>query len=643
MTQLPLPQANQIGSRTEPIQEKHKRFWFDVLPTLLVLTIALFSSAQIYLQFLDTSRFLWKGIDHDRSAHYAYGQKMAIALRQGDVVGFISELEKGKVWPPVHGLLVALVLLVGGVHYQLAVLPSLTGWIMTVVFGFLVARRSIPSRGGGLLAGIVAVIFIVGSPAHRAYATDIMLESLGGGLTLLALYLYLLAVQRETSLWAWRGLALTLTVLFFEKYNYWLLTTLPMLTTEFATRPRQYLRTATMAVKAVNWPRWVMNQVRHPLTYVLVAVMALVIFLFARGPTAIQIAGSRVSLYPPNNLLTIAYAVLFLRVAMSLRPQRSQWLGRLSTASQQLWRWHILPVLLSFLLPRRLGVFAWYISPANAYYSGLQPGLSGAPGYYAEALITNYHVGLWSVLLVIALLAAAVLCCRRLPQEVWVVLFLVLIAAVVTVLHPNRQDRFLHTWIAAAWVGAGMGLGCVLYGRPSVLLRRARPWLAIGVVVLLAFGHRSQWLAARQPAEAEHQKRDSSVLDLTDTYLPHLARSPRTTIFTTVPSEALIQWTYLERYPRREGLESPGWRRGLTPEQLRDRFEAWLKSTRSDSVVLIDIHPGSYFYTDIFNDFKAYGQLSQLLAGQTIFRQTRRWDLPRYDCTITLWRRHEPT
>jgi hypothetical protein len=626
-----------LSSHAMPAQGGTQRFWFDVLPTVLVVVVALTLATYSYLQYLQTSRQRWDLITHDRSGHYAYGLKMAIALRQGDVYRFVTELEKGKVWPPVHGLLVTMVLLVGGLHYQLAVLPSLMGWIMTVVFGFLVARRSVPSPPGGLLAGAVAVIFIIGSPAHRLYATDIMLDSLGAGLTLLTLYLYLGAVQREASVWAWRALALTLTVLFFEKYNYWLLTALALLTREFAMRPRQYLRSATMAAKAVDWRRWITDQARHPLSYALVAVVALIMFLLARGPTAVQIAGYRVSLSPPN-LVTVAYALLLWRVAMSLRRQRSRWLGRLSIASQQLLTWHILPVLLSFLLPKRLSAFLWYISPANSAHK-LFPSTGTAAGFYAEALITSYHVGLWSALLAMGLLAAAVLCGRRLRPEVRVVFLLLLISTGLTLAHPNRQDRFLHSWIATAWVGTGIGMASLLSSRVLDGLRHGRTGVAAGIVILLALGHGSQWLPGGHSPANGPQRRDASLLDLTDTYLPHLARSQRTAFFTTVPDESLIQWTFLERYPRREGLELPRWASSLSPVNQRDRFDAWLTSTRSDTVVLLDIPPGSYWYFGLGYDYNLFRQLSQLLRGQRVFHETHQWYLPRYGCTISLWRR----
>ena len=75
-------------------------------------------------------RSRWVGLLHDRSGHYAYGLKMAVALERWDLAQFIGELEKGKTWPPLHGLLVTGTQLLSGNDWRMAVLPSLTGWVL---------------------------------------------------------------------------------------------------------------------------------------------------------------------------------------------------------------------------------------------------------------------------------------------------------------------------------------------------------------------------------------------------------------------------------------------------------------------------------------------------------------------------------
>ena len=52
---------------------------------------------------------LWRDPLHDRNGHYAFGLKLALNVRDFDIIGFLVELEKPKVWPQLHGLVLAVV------------------------------------------------------------------------------------------------------------------------------------------------------------------------------------------------------------------------------------------------------------------------------------------------------------------------------------------------------------------------------------------------------------------------------------------------------------------------------------------------------------------------------------------------------
>ena len=626
----------QLGIPPRQVDRRWLRLVSDWLPILLVVVIVCIMAAYTYQQYLTTSRARWDGSVHDRHGHYAYGLKMALALRQGDVGGFLAEMEKGKVWPPFHGVLVAVVLSLGRLHHDWAVLPSLLGWIMTVLFGFLLACSVQPSRRAGLAAGAVACVFIAASPAYRAFATDVMLESLGAGLTLLALYCHSLAVQNKNSPWPWRWLGLALTVLFLEKYNYWLLVVLALCVAHFSVHPRQYLRTVVSAARGFDWRRWGREQARHPLTYLFLGIVVLVAFLFAKGPTSVQVAGNRVSLYPPNNLVTVGYAIALLRLILAARRPHSTWIARLTAPARQLLWWHVLPVGLSFLLPQRLSAFLWYLGPTNYGDAPVRDPIH-AGAFYLATLSEDYHAGVWSVVLVLGLLSAAAFFSRNMGPDGRAVLFVVLIGAVLVILHPNQKSRFLHSWVAVAWVAAGIGFACSLRSRILNGLPGLRVVFALGFVAILSWGHYADWFAPGHSPEVGHRNSTASLLDLTDTYLPYVADSQRLTFFTTVPAGSVLQWTYLERYHRRNAVEVVQWGAGATAVQLRDRFRAWLASTQSDTIIFVDIPPGSYFFADVGQE--TYGGLEELLAEQTVFRQSHRWDLARYGCRITLWRR----
>src|SRR5205085_11596290 len=129
-----------------------------------------------------------------------------------------------------------------------------------------------------------------------------------------------------------------------------------------------------------------------------------------------------------------------------------------------------------FLLPRHLGCFLWYLSPGNAY-PGQKADLSAGLCDYARWAAQDYHPAPWAALLAAFLFLVALLSWRRLRPGASAVLCLVLIAAALAVAHPNRKPRNLHSWLAGAWVGTGVGLAALVYGRATARRPRARPWL----------------------------------------------------------------------------------------------------------------------------------------------------------------------
>ncbi|HZU36882.1 MAG TPA: hypothetical protein VFA18_13265, partial [Gemmataceae bacterium] len=278
---------------------------------LAVAVVALCQAALLYQGFLESPRQLWIDPIHDRNAHYWLGLNFGLDLRHADLPHFIHDLHSARAWPPLHALLVGLCLTVGGIDYRLAVLPSLLGWVGTAVFAFLAARRAV-SRGGNA-AGLVAALFVLVSPAHRAFATDIMLESLGACLTVAALYAYLAAVQERTG-WAGRCLGLALTALFFEKYNYWLLVVFGLVASEILARRQASWRAIPGTLTAWPWRAWLRSQWRHPLTYPLVVLLAVLAGVIFTGGGTVHAGRHAISLHSPHNLVTVFYALLVLRL-----------------------------------------------------------------------------------------------------------------------------------------------------------------------------------------------------------------------------------------------------------------------------------------------------------------------------------------
>jgi hypothetical protein len=604
------------------------------LPPVLVAVAALALAGLSYGRFLDDPRHLWTSAEHDRNAHYLFALNVALDLRGGSVIGLLHDIDGARVWGPLHGLIAGILLAVGGLDYRLALLPSLAAWVAAAVLVFLIARRAV--RAGGNLAGFAAAAFFLASPAYRAFSTDIMLEGPGACLTLLVLYLYVVTVQSHT-VRAARALGLALTALFLLKYNYWLLALIPLAVVEAASRGRAGWQALRQTMAAVPWRSWLWAQLRHPLNYVLAVVIGLAVFVHLQQPLQVELGGRTFWLRSADNFIHIAYVVLFLRALPWWWRQGRAWVRGLSFPLPQLLAWHGLPVALWFLMPKRPSYFFWYLT-RNHGGEVPQHDMLAAASFYWNCLIEDYHLGLASVLVAVALLAVALLCWRRLRPGGMVILAFVVLAAFLAVRYPSHRSRFLHSWLATGWVAAGIGLAQLTYGRLSAALGAARPWLAGLATAGIVLAHTPGALQPGHAPEGGPRPQVPSNLDVTDSYLPDLADARRPVVLSNAPIKQLTAWTYLERFGRKAPIEIA--LRRLPPDQSFDQgFEEWLHKTRSDWIVFIEAPPGTLLFEEPRRP--GYDRIPSLLAGQSLFHLKERQDFPQFGCTVTLWQRRE--
>jgi hypothetical protein len=608
------------------------------LPPVLVLLAAVTVAVCLYRDFLHNDRFLWDNPTHDRNAHYLTILKLATSLRQGRLLDLGQTLLEARVWPPLHGILGAITVLIGGCDYRLAVLPSLAGWVVAVLFGFLVARRSV--RQGGNLAGLVAALFLLASPAHRAFALDIMLESLGAALSLVVLYCYLVAVQSPwRRIWAGRFLGIALTALFVEKYNYWLLVVAALLASELLVRPgvvAGWLRAARGRIRWRSWPDFLL---RRPLAVLAGAVVLLTIPIFLHGDQPWVWGQYQLSLYPPHNFYYAAYVLLFLEGLSWWRQQGRQQVRRLDPLLAAVVRWHLYFLALWFLLPKHISYFLTYLGPANAHENQHFQVVQGVRDY-ARWLVEDYHLGL-AAMLTAAGLAGVGLVSRRSWQAGGraVVLFL-LLSAVLTVLHPNHKGRNLHSWLAAEWALAGVGAAALVYGRATARRAHLRPWAAGVCVAALACLLSPAGLKAGHALEGGPHPHHPSWLDATDAYQGELDEPHRALLLTTASIKPQTQWTYLERHGSFDRLEQHWWGFAELGGDNRQGFLHWLKTTSCDTVVCLDGYrkrPGE----EPAPETLIHAELIGLLPQQKRFRLVKERDFPALGLRVQVWRRPE--
>jgi hypothetical protein len=615
--------------------------WRERLPLLLVVAFALVMAAVQCRQFLDVHRHLWWGGTHDRNAHYLYSLRLAGDVRGGQIFHWLENVNNSRVWPPLQPLLASAALVVGGFDYRFAVWPSLVGWMGAMIFGFLVARRMVPR--GGNLAGAVAVLFIALSPAHRSYATDVMLESLGAGLTLAVLYAYLVTVQQDgDGARAGRWLGIALTALFVQKYNYWLLVFLAVTASEVVARRRELWAAGRSLLPTIDWGRLIRGQLLSVWNYAILGTLLVVVAVYAYGDRPLVWRGREVGVFPPYNIMQLAYWLAFVRLVLWWRKTGRAWADGLDMRLRQVIRWHLWPAAAWLALPKHVGPFAWYLSLGNSGDGQNAPALQGLKDYAAWAA-ADYHVALVCALLVVGLTAVAVLAAGRLNRGSLAVLALFFIAAFLSVMHPNRKARNLHSWIPAAWVCAGAGAAVLVHNRLSAHRPRLQPWLACAVLGGLGYAHLRDGLPRAHAVEGGPRPSMPSLIDVTDSYLPDLDGSKPVTVLPAVGIWPQVQWTFFERNGGLTRLQDHRSAFGPLGEANRQGFCNWLATTSDDTIVCIEALPGPLVETgwEQIEEIRLHAELRDVLNDQQQYRLARREEFPRHGCAVTVWKREK--
>ncbi len=557
---------------------------------IAVAALAVWLAFDTWEPFVDDSRSRWAPIHHDRNAHYAHALRLALDVRELDLPRLVLDLDRARQWPPLHAIAAAGAMLITGIGHDNAVLPSLAAWAGCIFFAFLVARRCVPA--GGTLAGAVAALFVIGSPAHRALATDVMLESLGAWLTLVVVWGYLCALQTGRSQ-SWRTIAAAMSLLLITNYNYWLLAVLALTASLSWQYPAAVRGLAQRVIAAIAAPGWIRTQLLHPLTWVIAGSIPVALAMPFLGHQEFEIAGIEIEIRSLAEPLNIAWIALVLRVLPSAIRQRAR-LAEIDPRLRAFLLWHVLPFTVFALLPTRLGNLLGYVSPINTRipWTGVWSGVE----FYSEAFATYYHASppLW--------IAAAVLLAIGLRSIRWmragteIVWFLVGIGCLLTVVHPNHQQRFLHTWIALVWVLAGCGAAWIAYSR-----KRRKAWIpamaSTAIIAALLFLSAPHTRTLRTPLLDDSTRPRISTLDLTDAYLAALDRYERVLFVGTLPLDYVTEWSLLERRRVRESF-ADFVRLDGDPGSWKTRVEHAIEESSADAVVVdgvvvIDIAPDS--------------------------------------------------
>lgn len=604
-----------------------KSSWSNRWPLVLVVLAALVLAGQLFVLSARQADDAWWFMTHDRHAHLLTGFNLALDVREFDLPRLRHDLNAMRVWGPLQPMVGFLVHLTLGLDHRLGGLPSLAGWVASLCLAFLLARRMLPEHGH--FAGIVAAAVLAAIPACRAYATDVMLESLGLALTLLVLYCYLATVQG-----AWRGgaaLALALIALFFHKYNYWLIVVLGLVLAECLRRPAAWFAFAREHAPSLRAK--LIGEIRQPLSWTALAFFAAAMYVWVRHGTTLSLGSFQARLREPHTLFSLGFVALFLRLFLWWRREGRTLSQQLDPRVRPVLVWHGWAMAVWFLIPKRLGFFLWYISPANSSREIRSTTLLDGFHYYLAALREDYCVWSWQFGVFLALIGLAVVVSRKLRPGSVAVFTVFAISALLTMQHPMMKHRHAHTWAGLGWVLAAVGLFAAL----PLLGKRAASWSAAAIALLVVGLHSPAYFVPGHAQESGAKPQYTRPVSITQAYLPSLADANHSTILSNVPARFLFAWTFIEAHRHARFAVDI---RQFKEEYERDpaRLREWLERTPSDALVLVEVLPHSPYIAEMSAESKDLTTLKQVLRQQSAFRPANRWDLP-HGVQVVLWAR----
>lgn len=428
----------------------------------------------------------------DLAAHLLNGWTTYDNLVHGRVGGFLWDIWSQSYWPPGQSLFQVPFYIAANGRMSGGLLSSTAAFALTAA-GSVIVLGAIAGRRAWLPAAL-AMALMCSSPFFLAYATVAMSEMVGAMAQMAVLVCYA-RYDRAHDARTTRALAAALALLFFVKYNYFLLVAVPLAchgllehlaTAEAAERWRPLRRVA-------DWASTV------PGALTVVYVLAVTGLLLAGG-VAFDVAGQRVA------FRTVGYSLhplLYGWIAYAWHTHRQ---GRWSLSRQSALDPRVRPLVLWLLLP----IVAWLASPVPNHIKDLvylvfnipmgpasaQLGLAA----YLTAVRSEYfvHPAVFALALGAFLLAAARY--RRQVPLVRLLIVTVVLQFALVAAHHTRDARFLVLAMPPFWMVSAYEIGNRLGERwPTVA--RAVAFAVMAASVGVAFSVAAAPTFARRARE----------------------------------------------------------------------------------------------------------------------------------------------
>ena len=410
----------------------------------------------------------------DLATHLGHGWMDYHLLVTGQIPRLLWDLWLQGYWPPVLSIYQVPFYVVLGGGMASGLRSTLVAFVLIGLTGVAMMWRQ--WRDSAMLPISLFLALLVSSPYLLAYASVTMTETLGALVQLLALLAYVRYRQDRTPAAA-RLFAGSLTLLFFTKYNYFLLLAGPLAIHQWLERTSG----SSAASRFAGLWRGARRAVSSPTVAVVALYVVALLVVVRTGGFDLRLLGRKISVHSIGNSGHVVLYLLLARLWYLHRGGRVPW-ARITSADPL-----IRPLLVWFAMP----VTIWLASPYPNHIRDVanlvinrplgESSVGAGAAIYLDALRTTYFYREWVLMAVVAAFVVAAARYRRQPPMMqWIILAIPLQSAAIA-LHQTRFPRFLLLTVVllclAAAAEAGRWVGTSRAGR-----------VAAGLLALVALG-----------------------------------------------------------------------------------------------------------------------------------------------------------
>ena len=388
----------------------------------------------------------------DLATHLESGWMDYHLVATGQIHRLLWDLWLQGYWPPMLSIYQVPFYLVLGGGITSGLRSALAAFVLTGLTGCALMWRE--WGRAALLPASLFLALLVSSPYLLAYASVTMTETLGALVQVLVLLAYARYRHARTPSSA-RIFAISLAVLFFTKYNYFLLLAAPFALHLWLDRTSG----ASGADRRAQVKRWGRRALSSPTATLVALYLAGVLVVMRTGGFEFQVLGQRISVHTIGNSGHVVLYVLLARLWYLHWRRKIDWTRM--TAADPLVR----PLLVWLAIP----VTIWAASPYPNHIRDIanlvinrplgESTVGAGAAIYLDALRTAYFYSDWVLVSVLAAFAVAALRYNKQPPAIqWIVLAIPLQFAAIA-LHQTRFPRFLLLSVVLLCLAAASEVG----------------------------------------------------------------------------------------------------------------------------------------------------------------------------------------